>query len=107
MVTARVSPELVQQLPYYFGDDIHALIAQALPPDAEGWITLSLPFESLPAARAPARVRPRHRGAGTAGAAQECDRFCDPNHGFLHENVTLTYPCDRFVYIRRETPPRA
>jgi predicted DNA-binding transcriptional regulator YafY len=52
MVTARISPELVQQLPNYFGDNIQELLAQARPADADGWITLSLPFESLPAARA-------------------------------------------------------
>jgi len=52
MVTARVAPDLVPQLPYYFGDRFQALIAQAAPPDAEGWITLTLPFESLEAARA-------------------------------------------------------
>jgi predicted DNA-binding transcriptional regulator YafY len=51
-VTARVSPELARQLPHYFGDEIHARIAQAQPPDGEGWITLSLPFESFSAARA-------------------------------------------------------
>ena len=52
MVTVRVAPKLVEQLPYYFGDNIHDLLAQAPPPDAEGWITLTLPFESLSAARA-------------------------------------------------------
>jgi predicted DNA-binding transcriptional regulator YafY len=52
MVTVRVAPELASLLPYYFGDGIQALLAQAPPPDAEGWITLTLPFESLSAARA-------------------------------------------------------
>jgi len=52
MVTVRAAAELVPQLPYYFGNGIQALITQAPAPDAEGWITLTLPFESLPAARA-------------------------------------------------------
>jgi predicted DNA-binding transcriptional regulator YafY len=52
MVTVRVAPQLAQLLPYYFGDTIHALLAQVPPPDADGWITLTLPFESETAARA-------------------------------------------------------
>jgi predicted DNA-binding transcriptional regulator YafY len=51
MVTVRVAPKLVTQLPYYFGEDIRDLLAQAPPPDTEGWITLTLPFESITAAR--------------------------------------------------------
>jgi predicted DNA-binding transcriptional regulator YafY len=52
LVTVRAAPKLVQQLPYYFGDTIRKLLAQAPPPDAEGWIELTLPFESEQAARA-------------------------------------------------------
>ena len=52
LATVRVAPKLVTQLPYYFGEDIRDLLAQAPPPDMEGWITLTLPFESLSAARA-------------------------------------------------------
>jgi predicted DNA-binding transcriptional regulator YafY len=52
MTTVRVAPKLITQLPYYFGEDIRDLLAQASPPDAEGWINLTLPFESLSAARA-------------------------------------------------------
>jgi len=52
MVTVRAAADLVSQLPHYFGNGIQALIAQAPAPDAEGWIILTLPFESLPAARA-------------------------------------------------------
>jgi hypothetical protein len=50
-VTLRVAPDLVPILPYYFGDGIRATIAQAGPPDADGWITLTLPFETLEDAR--------------------------------------------------------
>ena len=50
-VTARVSPALVPYLPRYFGDLIRETVAQAGPPDAEGWITLTLPFETVFAAR--------------------------------------------------------
>ncbi len=51
-VKLRAAPNLVQQLPFYFGDTIREILAQAPPPDAEGWIVLTLPFESEPAARA-------------------------------------------------------
>jgi predicted DNA-binding transcriptional regulator YafY len=50
-VTARVAPELVPLLPLYFGERIRDAVAQAAPPDAEGWITLTLPFERLEIAR--------------------------------------------------------
>jgi predicted DNA-binding transcriptional regulator YafY len=50
-ITARVAPALVPYLPQYFGDRIRAEIVQAGPPDAEGWLTLTLPFETLEAAR--------------------------------------------------------
>jgi len=46
-VTARVAPTLIHYLPQYFGERIHREIAQAEPPDAEGWITLTLPFETI------------------------------------------------------------
>jgi predicted DNA-binding transcriptional regulator YafY len=50
-VIARVSPDLVPLLPLYFGDRIRDVVARAGPPDAAGWITLTLPFERLEAAR--------------------------------------------------------
>jgi predicted DNA-binding transcriptional regulator YafY len=50
-VTARVSPELVRLLPLYFGDRIRERVASAGPPDADGWITLTLPFERFEEAR--------------------------------------------------------
>jgi hypothetical protein len=49
--TVRVAPTFVPQLPMYFGQAIHVQIAQAGPPDAEGWIRLELSFESFEAAR--------------------------------------------------------
>ncbi len=50
-VTLRVAPDLIRYLPWHFGDWVHAKIAGAPPPDADGWITLELPFESLETAR--------------------------------------------------------
>jgi predicted DNA-binding transcriptional regulator YafY len=49
--TVRVAPSLLPELPRHFGRAIHARIAQARPPDAQGWITLDLSFESFAAAR--------------------------------------------------------
>jgi hypothetical protein len=46
-----VAPDFVPALPRFFGDRLRGRIAQAGPPDTEGWITLELPFESLEAAR--------------------------------------------------------
>ena len=46
-VTVRVAPALIHYLPQYFGERIRDTIAQAEPPDAEGWITLTLPFETM------------------------------------------------------------
>ena len=46
-VTARVSPALIHYLPQHFGERIRDEIAQARPPDAEGWTTLTLPFETI------------------------------------------------------------
>lgn len=51
LVTARVSPEFLGYLPHIFGESIRAVIEQASPPDAAGWVTLILPFQSLEAAR--------------------------------------------------------
>jgi predicted DNA-binding transcriptional regulator YafY len=52
VVTVRVAPGFVAELPVYFGDPVRQQIAEAGPPDAEGWLTLQLSFESLEAARA-------------------------------------------------------
>ncbi|MBN2388278.1 MAG: WYL domain-containing protein [Anaerolineales bacterium] len=49
-VQVRISPALLPHLAGDFGGRTD-LLAQASPPDAEGWLTLDLPFESLPAAR--------------------------------------------------------
>lgn len=51
-VTVRIAPEFLAWLPYYFGTQIHDQAARAGPPDAEGWVTLTLPFETLEDARA-------------------------------------------------------
>ena len=57
-VTVRVSPDLVRWLPFYFGKTIGETIARAAAtramtgqPDAAGWVTLTMPFESLESAR--------------------------------------------------------
>lgn len=50
-VTARVSPDLIPYLPLYFGNSVRDEIARCGPPDADEWITLTLPFETLEDAR--------------------------------------------------------
>jgi len=50
-VTVRVAPGFLPELSHYFGDWVHTQIAQAGSPDAQGWTTLELAFESLEAAR--------------------------------------------------------
>jgi predicted DNA-binding transcriptional regulator YafY len=50
-VIVRVAPNFVPELPRFFGGRIRQKVAQAGPPDAEGWIRLELAFESLEAAR--------------------------------------------------------
>ena len=46
-----MAPGFVTSLPYYFGSEVRARLAQAGPPDTDGWTELELPFESLEAAR--------------------------------------------------------
>jgi predicted DNA-binding transcriptional regulator YafY len=50
-VTARISPALLPHLPRIFGNRIQPALARAASPDAEGWVTLVLPFETFEAAR--------------------------------------------------------
>jgi predicted DNA-binding transcriptional regulator YafY len=50
-ITVRIAPALVALLPLYFGDRIREHIAEAGPPDDEGWVTLTLPFERIETAR--------------------------------------------------------
>jgi predicted DNA-binding transcriptional regulator YafY len=55
-VVVRVAPDLVPWLPHYFGEPIREEIVRAQgteagSPDAQGWIRVTLPFESLPEAR--------------------------------------------------------
>ncbi len=50
-VVVRVAPNFIPALPFYLGDSLREKVAQAGPPDAEGWIKLELAFESLEAAR--------------------------------------------------------
>ncbi len=46
----RVAPQLVSDLPRYFGEAVRAQMEQAVPDD-RGWIELALPFEHFFAAR--------------------------------------------------------
>ncbi|MBU1746174.1 MAG: WYL domain-containing protein, partial [Chloroflexi bacterium] len=50
-VSVRVSPQFIPWLPIYFGDPIHEQLDRAEAADAEGWLWLTLPFESLEDAR--------------------------------------------------------
>ena len=50
-VTVRVSPEFIHWLPHYVGEAIGGGDSLAGPPDAEGWVTGTLQFESLEDAR--------------------------------------------------------
>jgi len=49
--TVRVSPELAAELPLHFGDRVRDQVAAATP-DAEGWLTVTLPFDTFESARA-------------------------------------------------------
>jgi len=49
--TIRVAASFIPALPRYFGNSIHSKIAEAGPPDGEGWVRLEVTFESLEAAR--------------------------------------------------------
>jgi predicted DNA-binding transcriptional regulator YafY len=51
-VKVRIAPNLIPLLPLYFGDRIRDQLAGAGPPDAEGWLTVTLQFERLETARA-------------------------------------------------------
>lgn len=50
-VTVRVAPGLLRYLPHFFGEPIRDNIARAGSSDAEGWLTLTLSFETFEAAR--------------------------------------------------------
>ena len=47
----RVAPEALPMLAEYVGDRARGQLARSYIPDADGWVTLDLPFESLVAAR--------------------------------------------------------
>lgn len=50
-VTVRAAPQLLPVLARLFGAGIQAQSSEAGPPDSEGWVTLTLGFDSLEAAR--------------------------------------------------------
>lgn len=51
-VEVRVAPDCVSFLPTFLGEWVRGLIDNAAPPDSEGWIALTLTFESFDVARA-------------------------------------------------------
>lgn len=51
LVTLRVSPQLYDLLPLFFGARTAEIVSRAGQPDERGWVTLTIPFESLEAAR--------------------------------------------------------
>jgi predicted DNA-binding transcriptional regulator YafY len=61
-VRMRVSPALILHLPRHLGESIRGALAQAGPPDAEGWLTITVQFETFGAAR--------ERLLGFGGAAE-------------------------------------
>jgi len=50
-VEVRVASQYVDYLPYYFGETMQERIATSRTPDADGWVRLTLIFESLEEAR--------------------------------------------------------
>ena len=50
-VTLRAAPEIVPELPRFFGDQVRERMIQPDPADPPGWIRLTLTFESFEAAR--------------------------------------------------------
>lgn len=48
----RISPTLAEALPLMWGEEMRKRIAQAAPPDARGWITIPVTFDTLDWARA-------------------------------------------------------
>ena len=51
MAKVRVSPNAIPLLVEYVGERLRSRLSQDQAPDAEGWVTLELPFESFIAAR--------------------------------------------------------
>lgn len=47
----RISPQLLPYLPLFFGRRVIEQVSRFGPPDPDGWVTLTLPFENLEAAR--------------------------------------------------------
>jgi predicted DNA-binding transcriptional regulator YafY len=50
--TVKISPELMEQLPRFFGEHTASILTQAGAPDQSGRVTLTLPFDSFESARA-------------------------------------------------------
>jgi predicted DNA-binding transcriptional regulator YafY len=82
-VTARIAPDLLRRLPHYFGEPIRDDIAMAGEPDPEGWLTLTLPFETFEAARE------RILGFGRAAEILEPTALRDSVQDFAAQVVAL------------------
>lgn len=50
--TVKASPDLMEQLPRFFGEHTASILTQAGQPDESGRVTLTLPFDSFESARA-------------------------------------------------------
>jgi predicted DNA-binding transcriptional regulator YafY len=48
--TLRASPQLVAALPQIYGDSADALLERAGPPDVDGWVTLTMLFDTMESA---------------------------------------------------------
>lgn len=49
--TVRIAPYLMPELHYIFGEIVREALPHASPPDAQGWVTLPILFDSFDAAR--------------------------------------------------------
>ena len=89
LATVRVAPQAVPWLSYHFGQQLRDEIAQAGSPeagqrDAEGWITLALPFESLDEARIACSALAARSRCWRPRPARQRGRLCRPNRGSVH-----------------------
>ena len=96
-VAARISPQLLPQLPRLFGDRLRDRIAEAGPADAEGWITLELAFELLEAARDRLLSLGSSVEVLAPRACAKPGRLCQANHGYTaFVSVALNRSCSNF-----------
>lgn len=85
-VRLRLSPEILPYAPLYFGHNILNRITREGPPDADGWVTLTIPFELFQEARgrilslggAVEVLEPDALRCGVADFAQQTLKRCSP-----------------------------